>query len=485
MPGKLDCYNLGALGVNVEKNPVELEDGELIKSQNAIHDSNGSMGSLRKRAGLTKLNSVAAAGAIAGMIGVPIGIGTAGNDGALTPSPAVEPTTRAYIAARRTGTTTSGWNTSTDGWTTSPTTGGPDGYLATATPRVPDYMWTGFNVTGDTIGKVRGFLSGRPGCVYNNRFYYAGNDYTYSTGSPTIRMWDGVQDFLIAKLPVTTFGVIDMILGGNSKIYLTSSDSGAYASNTMKSSIWELDPEGGQLTKIGSQFPITPETVRVPFTLCWHTNRLWTRTHGAGITAINQLVYYYRPGVDTDWVLDATEAAIHNTSCMASYQGRLFMGGYQDVGSNIPIRVRSALGVYSDSLTPALNEGGSIATMASFGWMSGFTAMAQFGGNLYAAYYNQEGLAGTDLGNKFARIYKYDGTTWSAVFGPVANNADCLPYSTMTVIGGRLYFVSAPARTDSATINRMLYTTNGSSFTSVTTSILDDASGALLASIAS
>jgi hypothetical protein len=40
--GKLNCYNLGSLGVNVDKNPVQLEDGELTKAQNAIHDPTGS-----------------------------------------------------------------------------------------------------------------------------------------------------------------------------------------------------------------------------------------------------------------------------------------------------------------------------------------------------------------------------------------------------------------------------------------------------------
>lgn len=484
MPGKLNVFGLGSLGVNVDKNPLNLEDGELVKAQNTIHDPSGSMGGIRKRKGLTKVNSVAAAGAVKGAIGVPISIGTAGND-----IPAVAPNSRLFIQARRITTTTAGWNTSTDAWTTSPTTGGPSGYDASATPRVPDYLWPGMAESGDTQGHTRAAYSGRPGCMYNNRFYYAGNDYTYQVSNPTIRMFDGVQDFLLGRVPSrgTTIAeaVIDMIVGGDGLIYFTTFDSGVSSANTMKTRVFQLDPESGAITQVGSAFPISPEATRVASPICWHQGRIWTRTIGAGIAAVSQKVYYLRPGIDTDWTLEATEA-FESGVVLASFQGQMFQGTRVDAANAARIRVRSPLGVYSTSLTVALNEGGSVPVIpSSFGYGNHFGSAAVFNGNLYASWYDGQATSTTTVGDRYMRIYKYTGSAWSVVFSPAANDADNVPYNQAIVLGGKLFFVSAPARDSTNTLNRMIYTSNGSSFTSVTTAILDDVSGGFLGLIAS
>lgn len=72
---KLNIYNLGSLGVNVDKSPIHLEDGELVSAQNAIQDKHGYLGAIQKRPGLTKHHTVAAAGSILGFAGVPLGPG--------------------------------------------------------------------------------------------------------------------------------------------------------------------------------------------------------------------------------------------------------------------------------------------------------------------------------------------------------------------------------------------------------------------------
>lgn len=485
MGGKLNVFGLGSLGVNVDKNPINLEDGELVKGQNAIHDSSGSMGSVRKRKGLTKVNAIAAAGAVKGAIGVPISIGTAGND-----IPAVAPSSRLFIQARRITATTSGWNTSTDAWATSPTTGGPSGYDASATPRVPDYLWPAMvDNAGDTQGHTRAAYSGRPSCMYNNRFYYAGNDYTYQSTSPTIRMFDGTVDYLLNRVPsrsgTVAEAVIDMILGGDNMIYFTTQDTGVHSANTAKTRVFQLDPESGAITQMASPFPLSPETVRVPFALCWHQGRLWTRTVGGGISAVSQRVYYFRPGIDSDWTLDATEA-FESGMVLASFQGQLFQGTRVDAANAARIRVRSTLGVYSTSLTVALNEGGSVPVIPSaFGYGNHFGSAAVFNGNLYVSWYDGQVTAGTTAGDRYMRIYKYTGSAWSVVYSPAANDNDNIPYNQAIVLGGKLFFVSAPARESTNTLNRMIYTSNGSAFTSVTTSILDDVSGGILGLIAS
>ena len=489
MPGKLNVYGIGSLGVNVDKNPLQLEDGELTKAQNAITDDDGSAGGLRKRPGLTKLNSVAAAGAIKGAIGVPIDVGTAMNDGGLTPSPALAPDTRAYFAGRRITGTTAGWNTSTDTFATSPTTGGPDGYDANATPRVPDYLWTGFAESGTTLNKERAFRSGKPGVMFDNRFYYAGNDYTWNSTAPSIRMWDGTADYLIGRVPsragTVCEAVIDMIVGGDDKIYFSTHDDGLLASNTLQARVFQLDPDSGAILQMGGLFPLAPETSRVPYALAWGLGRLWTRTHGAGLASVSHLVYYIRPEIDSAWTSESL-AAISTTAFGANachfYNGRLFMATPGDISVPAEIQVRSTQAVYSVSKQVA--TGDASPSTVSHGYANHFGAMTTFGGNLYASYFNQRGAENDNTGDKYARIYKYDGSSWTVVFNPAANDDSCIPYSGAVVIGGRIFFVSAPQRTSSNTLNRILYSSDGSSWTAVTSTLLNNDSIGILGAIA-
>lgn len=471
-------------------NPVQLEDGELVKSQNAIHDlESGTGGSLKNRRGLVKINSIAAAGSINGAIGVPITVGTAGNTGESF-SPAIAPDVRTYLVARRITSTTSGWNTSVDLFTTSVTTGGPDDYDASADPRVPDYIWTG--VEDDTTHhKYRALWSGRPGVMFDNRFYYAGNDYTAGTTSPTIRMFDGESDFLLGYVPpregtVCLRGVMNMIVGGDEFIYFTTLDAGVYNANTMKVRVFQLDPETGEIRQVGEQFPLTPETVRVPFALAWHQGKLWTRTFGGGPTSVSHHVYSIIPDVITAWVIDETDAAGGTgvqSNFLISFKGQLYMMLPQDALSAALVRVRSSLGAYTTSHTVTTVQAGA-PSMGTFGYANGFVSGAVFGGNLYLAYWNQEGAAGDNTGDKYLRIYKFDGTTWSVVYAPAANDPDNVPYNHAIVIGGRLFFVSSPARTNTNALNRIIYTANGTSFTAVTTTVLDHDSGGFMGAIA-
>ena len=490
MSGKLNLYNVGSLGVHTDKNPLQLEDGSFTKTQNAGTSDTGEAGSLQKRAGLVKVNAVAAAGSIRGAIGVPILAGSAGNDGGLTPSPAIDPATRTYFVGRRITSTTAGWNTSTDTFATSPTTGGPDVYDASATPRVPDNLWTGMAESGTTLNKERAFRSGRPGVLFQNRFYYAGNDYTFQSTAPTIRMWDGERDYLLGRVPnnagTVTEGVIDMIVGGDDMIYFSTHDSGLLASNTLKARVFQLDPESGAIVQMGGGFPLSPETVRVPYALAWGLGRLWTRTHGGGLTAVTQLVYYFRPDIDTAWTsasLAAVSATAFGATAVHFYNGLLFMATAADIATPAEIQVRSTQAVYSVSKQVA--TGDASPSTVSHGYANHFGAMATFGGNLYASYYNQRGAEADNTGDKYVRIYKYDGTSWTVVYNPAANDATAVPFSNAVVIGGKLFFVSAPQRTSSNDLNQLLYTSNGSSWTSVTTSVLNDMSTSILGAIAS
>lgn len=80
--GKINVKTLGLLGVNVDKNPLELLDGELRSAQNAIHEPLGANAGIKNRPGLTPFNTSSASVAILGGVGVPFA-DTSANGGAL------------------------------------------------------------------------------------------------------------------------------------------------------------------------------------------------------------------------------------------------------------------------------------------------------------------------------------------------------------------------------------------------------------------
>src|SRR6187549_1956610 len=171
MGGKLNVYGLGSLGVNVDKNPINLEDGELTKAQNAIHDPTGSMGGLRKRPGLTKVNSSAVSGSVFGIMNVPI----------------APITTRSFFVGVDQGvTTTYQWITSTNAFVGTATATTP---AAPADPTAMEY----FGVT------TWSQLMGSKGLQTETMFLYPG---AHTAGlSIPIRAWDGTVDRELFKVP--------------------------------------------------------------------------------------------------------------------------------------------------------------------------------------------------------------------------------------------------------------------------------------------
>lgn len=67
----LTVKTMGKFGVNVDKDPLELNDNELVQSQNAIFDIQAGESALRKRAGLIAFNVLAASGSILGGFPLP------------------------------------------------------------------------------------------------------------------------------------------------------------------------------------------------------------------------------------------------------------------------------------------------------------------------------------------------------------------------------------------------------------------------------
>lgn len=434
MPAKLNVYNLGSNGVNVDANPVQLEDGELTKSQNAIHDPLGAAGGLRKRAGLTKVNSVAAAGAIRGGMGIPLSI----------PGPIIGPGGTAPAAARTgligralaSSDAATGWYTTTNGFATAAQIG------------IPFFKPVGRGHRSTMAAPAPGKWSTNPpaGVQYKGKLYYAADNYVTATDPPTIYMWDGATLRQICKVPgfydktsptpvfQQTRAVMHMIVGGDGKLYFSTFGTGTGVA-TYEGSVYQLDVETGNVLSL-AHFPNS-----LPNALIWYNNKLWVGTYTGNSGTTLATIEWMRPGIDTGFTVDFTtiaSPAVHN---FASYKGLLYAtleGG--TAGAAPLVKVRSALGVWTTALT------GTASALATY------LGAVVFKGNLYVSYFNDSVAA--------ALIQKFDGTSWTTAFTGSAAN-DTLPYyffqDTFT---GTLYAVSPYG--DAKTV---LTTTTGASWT--------------------
>lgn len=74
----IKLYDMDAVGVVVDTNPIGKPEGAYTKAQNAVPDPSGEQGSLTKRAGWKPFNTTTTSGIIRGGIGVPFRLGSAG-----------------------------------------------------------------------------------------------------------------------------------------------------------------------------------------------------------------------------------------------------------------------------------------------------------------------------------------------------------------------------------------------------------------------
>lgn len=450
MAGKLNVYSLGSLGVNVDKNPVQLEDGELTKAQNAIHDPTGSMGSLRKRPGLTKINSSAVSGSVFGAINVPL---------------APISVRRFLIGVDQTVTAAYQWISSVDEFGTTTTATTP------AACARPVGAFLGFNAIQ--------VLTNR-GCQTETLFLYPG-DYTRGNPQP-IRAFDTSVDLELFKVPlnpktVTDQGLADyalrvgcipnMKLVGN-KLYFVSIDwmrasFGAY------SRVFEYDFDTSTLTQIGQQCSGWDGDVAAastagttgPASQAFRCVEMHQGYLYAGVGHVDDNtnstssgVYRIRPGIEDTWTYDFDNSGAADTDleapvCMASYKGKLYVGMHDRNTPTARVMVRSADGSYAQSTT-AGNGNGSV-------WVD----MIVFGDNLYACHLDNNGAS------SITTIRKFDGTTWSTV--KTIDSATATPRIgvTMAVHNGRLYVLAI----NSSQTGIVTHTADGTTWTDQTSNL--------------
>lgn len=289
------------------------------------------------------------------------------------------------------------------------------------------------------------------GTMYKRRLVYPADAYIVDTDAPQIRSFDGITDRGIASIPNDEDGnickAIVSMIAANGTVYLTTLDSGTNDTD-WEGRVFQFDPDSGDLTALGLPF----SGGHIPYALAWHMGRLWVGTNkGNGDPGT---VWFFRPGIDTTWTLDHTNAA-GSVCAMLSFQGNLYVGVDAVAATFGKVLVRDDAGAYTTSDT---GSGGS-ATVNN-----GYYSLCEFNGKLYAGYFNNDTP-------KIARIREFDGATWSTVY--TGATTTLIPFVQMFVDTGTLYVIGGSLLIQAV----LLSTVDGVSYTDLSANLAGPATG--------
>lgn len=294
-------------------------------------------------------------------------------------------------------------------------------------------------------------LFGFPGhaVAFNNRMLYAAGDYTVGTDLPTIRVWNGTSDYLLATVPKDGSGnipkCVTTMVNGDGAIYLGTWDTGTASSNVV-GRVLKLDPNSGQLTNIGNMNTLTGY---IPWALQFHNGELWAGMHRSDTSAGR--IYRIRPSRQTSWTLsrDLSADSVGPCTVITAFQGKMYFGSAAAGGTFAKLGSRNSYGAYSLLYT------GTGGTAQNY---NGFYAATVFDDKLYFSYWNPDAT-------EVSLIKKYDGTTVSTAYTvtAVAN----VPIISLFVHDGVLYALGV-RRSGGAYTSVLLTTPDGTTWTNRT-----------------
>lgn len=402
MGGKLNIYNLGDLGVVVDKSPIHEQDGELLRAQNAQVDSVGALGGIRKRDGLAKLNASALAGQVTGLLSLPL------------PDERTKVTT--FLLALE-PVNSNLWKSSTDGVSWSDVTTSPSRHVSStnsgiesATTQIPSW---------NTII-----------CSQGGKLYYPGNDYTNDTTAPNIHVWDGTTDATIATIPdnpatpaARPESVTSIVPYDETRLVVCTADRGT---SPGYSRVFLLDTVTGKITQVGRETTLWAGWIVNG--VCVFQGKIWVGGQNTS-GGLASKVYYARPE-DATWTLDNTFGTAHGyITGMAVFQGNLFVSFAADVGANGDVYQRTHLGVwtevYASNGTGAGNNVSSLIVNAD--------------GTKMFAYQNKVSGGTTPL---ISILETSNGTVWSTSYDISANLSDSYtkPGAPLLDANGHIYW---------------------------------------------
>lgn len=302
-------------------------------------------------------------------------------------------------------------------------------------PRAWDKLST---LVGDNNPNLGGFPAAS--ALFNNHIIYPGNGYTVGTDAPLLRIFDGISDRELVRLPKASTNIpkaIVSLMRQAGTIYLTTYDT------NVAGRVFTYDPLSNQLQILGDNV----FTDAVPYALVWHMGRLWVGSN-KGDGSVGKL-YFIRPDIDTTYTLDrnvVSSDSMNGICSLASFQGSLFVGTEGDSGTFAKILKRATDGTYSTSLT---------ATGGTAQDGNGFLHMLEFQNNLYATYWNPDGSG-------VAKIYKFDGTTWTTAY--TGSGTTIRPFILQFLAINKLYIVGGGSNHSAC----LVMTEDGSAFTNLT-----------------
>lgn len=302
-----------------------------------------------------------------------------------------------------------------------------------------------------------------PGVMLRQKLVYAGGSYVVGTDYPVVRVFDGLSDRELVRIPPTGSGGIPKAVMSmmtiNGVIYLTTLDSGTTHAD-FAGRVFSLDLSAAKLELIGAAF----SGGEVPYCLAWHNGRLWCGTNQQD-PAQSGAVYWFRPGIDSVWTQDkvlSTEGQGGATS-MISFGGKLFVGCSAAAGTAAEILARSPDGTWAVSFTgPETDSNNGYPAMTV--WP--IVQPSLYGEpHLFASYWSQDTGSGPDT----SLIKKFDGTTWTTSYTGTGDTL--LPFIALANINTVLYAVGGgydlPVQ--------LLVSFDGSNWTTVTEFLPDNA----------
>lgn len=319
--GKLNVYNMAEKGVNVTKSAIHLEDGEVTKAQNFQTDPTLADGVIRRRDGLTKLNSSALAGAVKGLIALPF--------------PDEFTVTRTFYAPIDDGTTNT-WRRSTDGttWAT----------ITSATLRKAAITAHANGTGGIYQDSMRGSA---PWIGFNHKIYFPGDDYVSSEDGgtatdPTFYSWDGttaVKLFTVPKSPYSTLkcqAIVSVVPYGESELLISTNDYDT-ADGAVHTRVLLYNTIDGSLEQLGPETDIRGAVMAMTV----YQGRIWIVPTNF-VIGVTVNVSWIRPG-DPAWTTDVALPSVSIGGVgMAEFLGDLYVGTHSSALIDAFIRKRTA-----------------------------------------------------------------------------------------------------------------------------------------------
>ena len=297
-----------------------------------------------------------------------------------------------------------------------------------------------------------------------------------------IRRTNGYVDEIVTTIPANAWNTdarqanrVVSMLAADGVIYITVCDKGqtpggeSTSTNPDWGRVFQLNTTTRALVEMNLTSAVTPAGfARVPFSLASYAGRLFLGGFSTSASENVSTVEYPQPDLATVVDQQLTNP-FFRASCMVVYSGQLYIGYHmRDTGvgvidfAQVYTRVAAAATPGNSPFSSSLTATGGTAQADNR-----FVSMVVFGGNLYASYFNN---------TQTAKIYKFDGTTWTTVYtaSTVSTRAPLYLFVDTNAAGTASVYAFGLSENNSMT---WLYSTDGTTWTDQTANFASNPHG--------